>query len=162
MGLVFQSYKVWHSEKVSLELLLCVSIWKFDTSRSWRFLIVRKVTQCRPRLSFTVKSCIVGGQQLQVLSFRADFYCRVIFPCERTYVNELKAVYEGPRLNALTSLNFYVYQWPSIHCLYFIYARKIYVRTHVYPQVSDAAQRHRSTWYYHMHGRTLSPAILFE
>ena len=57
------------------------------------------------------------------------------------YENELKAVYEGPRLNALTSLNFYVYQWPSIHCLYFIYARKIYVRTHVNPQSSSRTQR---------------------
>ena len=29
----------------------------------------------------------------------------------------------------LTSLNFHVYAWPFIHCLYFIYARKFYVRT---------------------------------
>ena len=26
--------------------------------------------------------------------------------------------------------NFYFYTWPFIHCLYFIYARKIYVRSH--------------------------------
>ena len=31
----------------------------------------------------------------------------------------------------LTSLNFYVYTRHFLHCLYFIYARKIYVRTHV-------------------------------
>ena len=30
-----------------------------------------------------------------------------------------------------TSLNFYVYARPVIHHLYFIYARKIYVRSHV-------------------------------
>ena len=29
-----------------------------------------------------------------------------------------------------TSLNSYVYAWPFIHCLYFIYARKIYQRSH--------------------------------
>ena len=27
-------------------------------------------------------------------------------------------------------LNFYVYAGPSIHCLYFIYARKIFVHSH--------------------------------
>ena len=30
-----------------------------------------------------------------------------------------------------TSLNFYVYARPFIHCLYFIYARKFYLRRHV-------------------------------
>ena len=30
----------------------------------------------------------------------------------------------------LTSLNFHVYAWPFKHCLYFIYAREFYVRTH--------------------------------
>ena len=29
------------------------------------------------------------------------------------------------------SLNFYFNAWPFIHCHYFIYARKIYVRMHV-------------------------------
>ena len=29
-----------------------------------------------------------------------------------------------------TLLNSYVYAWPFIHCLYFIYALKIYVRSH--------------------------------
>ena len=28
------------------------------------------------------------------------------------------------------TLNFYVYAWPFIHCLYFIYARKFYLRSH--------------------------------
>ena len=31
----------------------------------------------------------------------------------------------------LTSLNFYVYTRHFLHCLYFIYARKMYVRAHV-------------------------------
>ena len=30
-----------------------------------------------------------------------------------------------------TSLNFYVHARPFIHCLYFIYARKFYLRRHV-------------------------------
>ena len=30
-----------------------------------------------------------------------------------------------------TSLNFYFCNWPFIHCFYFIYARKIYMRTQV-------------------------------
>ena len=31
----------------------------------------------------------------------------------------------------LTSVNFYVYTRHLLHCLYFIYARKMYVRAHV-------------------------------
>ena len=35
-------------------------------------------------------------------------------------------MYERPR-ESWARFNFYVYAWPSIHCLYFIYARKNYV-----------------------------------
>ena len=34
------------------------------------------------------------------------------------------------KLESWARFNFYVYARPSIHCLYFIYARKIHVRTH--------------------------------
>ena len=39
-------------------------------------------------------------------------------------------MYGRSRTN-VTSLNFYVYARPFIHCLYFIYARKFYLRRHV-------------------------------
>ena len=31
----------------------------------------------------------------------------------------------------LSEVNFYVYSWPFIHCLFFIEARKVYVLTHL-------------------------------
>ena len=31
----------------------------------------------------------------------------------------------------LSEVNFYVYAWPFIHCLYFIEARKVYLLTHL-------------------------------
>ena len=37
---------------------------------------------------------------------------------------------EAPFDGLLTSLNYYVYAWPFKHCLYFIYVRKIYQRSH--------------------------------
>ena len=54
-----------------------------------------------------------------------DFHCRVIFTC----VNKIEAIYE--RSLIISRFNFYVYARPTIHCLYFINAHKIYVRTHV-------------------------------
>ena len=58
---------------------------------------------------------------------RADFHSRVIFTC----VNEIEAMYERLCVNAKIkpSLNFYVYAQTFIHSLYFIYVRKINVRT---------------------------------
>ena len=58
---------------------------------------------------------------------RADFHSRVIFTC----VNEIEAMYKRLCVNAKIklSLNFYVYAQTFIHSLYFIYVRKINVRT---------------------------------
>ena len=58
-----------------------------------------------------------------------DFHCRVNFTrVKKNRDNVLKVEHTRKRL---TSLNFYFYAWPSIHGFYFIYAHKIYVRTHV-------------------------------
>ena len=67
---------------------------------------------------------------------KVDFHCRVIFTCF-THVNFIYArkqnrdnVWKVTRKRkSWTSLNFHVYPWPFIHCLYFIYERKFYVRS---------------------------------
>ena len=46
--------------------------------------------------------------EVTFFSVRMDFHCRVIFAWVR---------------KSWTSLHFYVFAWPTIHCLYFIYAR---------------------------------------
>ena len=55
------------------------------------------------------------------------FHCRVIFPC----VNKIDIVWKVTQIRkSWTSLNFYVYAWPFLYCLYFIYARKFYLLSH--------------------------------
>ena len=48
-------------------------------------------------------------------------------PVKRNRVYVWKATHKR---ESWTSLNSYVYAWPFIHCLYFIYVRKIYQRSH--------------------------------
>ena len=60
-------------------------------------------------------------------------YCRVIFPFVRAHVKSTRKWNRGNVWKATRKrvswawFNFYVYAWPSKDCLYFIYARKIYV-----------------------------------
>ena len=61
-------------------------------------------------------------------TLRVDFHCCV----KLTRVNKIEAMHERPRVHVrIERFNFYVYVRPSIYCLYFVYARKIYVRTQV-------------------------------
>ena len=63
-------------------------------------------------------------------------YCGVIFPFVRKHVKSTRKwkrdnVWKATRKRVSWAwFNFYVYAWPFKHCLYFIYAGKIYVRTH--------------------------------
>ena len=48
-----------------------------------------------------------------------------------TRLNEIEAMYESPRANVKDERTFMCTRDPSLRCLYFVYARKIYVRTQV-------------------------------
>ena len=68
-------------------------------------------------------------------SLRVDFHCCVIFRGVRTKLYARKQntgdVWKVTRKRkSWTSVNFSVYARPFIHHLYYIYARKIYVRSH--------------------------------
>ena len=63
-----------------------------------------------------------------VPTLRVDFHCRVTFPARKwNGGNVWKAT--GKR-ESWTRFIFNEEAWPSKHCLYFIFARKSYVRTH--------------------------------
>ena len=70
------------------------------------------------------------------MELRVAFHCRFFFRANarKIYARKWKRdhVWKATRKReGWARFNFYVYTSASVHCVYFIYARKIYVRTHV-------------------------------